>query len=81
MNLPELRRVELGDQFLDRLANQRFLARRLHTGVLLVGDEEQHLVDRDHADLGADRRLDPSQPRLRLELLGKARERLLQRIR
>ena len=35
--------------------------RGLHARVLLVGDEEQHLLDRDHLDVLADGRLDPLQ--------------------
>jgi hypothetical protein len=34
---------------------------RLHAGVLLVADEEQHLVDRDHLDRLAHAGLDPLQ--------------------
>src|SRR5439155_10772619 len=78
VDLPELRRVERGNELPDRRADQRFLLRGLHAGVFLIGDEEQHLLDRDHLDLLADRGLDPSQMRRSLELAGQALERLLQ---
>jgi hypothetical protein len=61
VDLPELLRVELVDQLLDRLADQRFHLRRLHARVLLVADEEQHVVDGDHLDRAADGGLDPLQ--------------------
>src|SRR5882762_2826178 len=81
VDLPELRRIELGEELLDGLPDQRFLLRGLHARVLLVGDEEQHVVDRDHLNLVADRGLDPLQPRRRLQFLCQRGERLLQRIR
>src|SRR6266850_7668087 len=38
MDLPELRRVERGDELPDRRADQRFLLRGLDAGVLFVRD-------------------------------------------
>src|SRR5882762_5599415 len=81
VDLPELRRIELGEELFDGLPDQRFLLRGLHARVLLVGDEEQHVVDRDHLDLVADGGLDPLQPRRRFQFLCQPDERLLQRVR
>src|SRR6267142_2092619 len=80
VDLPELLRIELGDQFSYWFTDERFLLGGLHARVFLVRDEEQHVVDRDHLDLVADRGLDPFQPRGRLELLGEPGQRLLQRV-
>src|SRR5437764_4424078 len=61
MDLPELLRVELFDQFLDWLANQRLEGFGLHARVFVLGTEEQDVAGRDHADRGAHARLHPPQ--------------------
>ena len=61
VNLPELVRVELFHQLLDRLADQRLGAGGLHPRVLFVADKEQHFVHRDHLDGGPHAGLDARQ--------------------
>ena len=65
VDLPEGLGIELVDELLDRLSDQRLDRRRLHARVLLVGDEEEHVLDRDHLDRRADGGLDPLQLRRR----------------
>jgi hypothetical protein len=62
MHLPEHVRIEFFQQLLERLADQRFAVARDDARVLEVGLEEQHVGDRDQADLRAHRGLDPAQP-------------------
>src|SRR5512147_1320556 len=70
MDLPELLGIELLDQFLDRLADQRLEGLCLHARVLFVGCEEQDVGHRDQLQLLAHACLNPLQPAARL---GRAR--------
>ena len=61
MDLPEELRVELIEELLDRLADQRFSVRGDHLGVLVFGVEVENVVDRDQAHRRPERGLDPLQ--------------------
>ena len=67
MNLPELVRIELVDQLLDRLADQRLEGLGLHTSVFILGAEEKDLAGWNHADIRAHAGLNPSHVLARLE--------------
>ena len=86
MDLPELARVQLVEQLLDRLADQRLETQRLHPGVLVLGAEEQDVAGRDHPYRRADAGLHPAQILARLqaarpESLRQLREQVVHRVR
>ena len=61
MNLPEAVGIELLRQILERGADERFAFRRKDAGVLVIGLEIAHFVDRNQPDLIANRRANPRQ--------------------
>src|ERR1700675_1282575 len=60
MNLPEFVRVQLIDQLFDRLADQGLETLGLHSGVFVLGAEEQNVAGRDHPYIGAHAGLYPT---------------------
>ena len=61
MDLPEKLGIELVEELLDRLANERLALRGHDLGVLVLGVKVEHLVDRYEAHRRAERSLDPLQ--------------------
>jgi hypothetical protein len=66
VDLPELRRIELVVQLLDRAANQELAVGRHHHRVLVVRLEVAHTVDGDETHFRPLRRCDPAQVLVRL---------------
>src|SRR5471032_1654201 len=60
VDLPEDVRIELGEQFLDRFANDRFLFLCIDQRVLVVRLEVEDLIDGDKAYVRAFGRVDPT---------------------
>src|SRR5437762_9395330 len=60
MDLPEFVRVQLIEQLLDRLADQRLETSGLHSSVFVLGAEEQNIARRDHPYRCAHAGLDPA---------------------